>query len=344
MTRPKFSNTDGMRDDVGVADTISGTAQFDIDGLFALASAEPASVAPEHQQRVDQFVDFVGCLLGIVLSERQIGWLRTHTAEALAQPEGDEAALIDASIDAFRAVKDADHQTRHAWRQQNQPRFVEWIADGKDGLSPTLREWHTAAQQVLAKGRPPLTQEAAESWVELSTFASLIVQGKEPGTAAPQNLEGMIARLANEYQTLHPQQQLWIAFAPITLYEIRRSWPVMSAAERDALRGKLAAQFKLQPPQPASPPGAAVTFTPESALRPSRRASAWDRFRDDSSVESLQRQWAEAQERNDHQKAADLQRRIQIGLHQQAAAGAMLTNMMAMRHGILMKIADNLKA
>jgi len=338
MSRRKISNR-AISSDAGSVDS-----RFDVDGLFALASTEPANVAPEYEQRVDEFVDFVGCVLGIVLSDRQIEWLRTHTAEALANTASDEAEMIDASIAAFRAVKDADHRTRHAWRQENQPRFISWLTDSEDALSPTLREWHAAAQQVLVEDRPPLTREAAESWVELSTFASLIVAGKEPGTAAPQNLEGMIARVAREYQSLHPQQKLWIAFAPITLYEIRRSWPTMVGTERQALRDKLAAQFELQRSEPAAPSQTLTGAAPESAVKRPGRGSAWDRFRDDSSVESLQRQWAEAQERNDHRKAAELELQIQNGLQRQAEASAMLTNMMAMRHSSLMMIANNLKA
>jgi hypothetical protein len=315
---------------------------FDVDGLFALASRRPTNVAPEYRQRVEAFVDFVGCVLGIVLSERQIEWLRVHTAKALAEPESDAAELIEASIRAFQAVKDADHQTRFEWREENQPRFVAWIAESTDALSPTLHEWHEAAREVLADGRPPLTREAAESWAELSTFASRIVQGEEPDTAEPEDLEGMIDQLAGQYQALHPQEQLRIAFAPIALYEIRRGWPTMSRAERTVLRNTLASQFNLQS-EPAAPREELTAWTSSPSGQPRGAASGWDRFRDDSSVESLQRQLAEALERKDRRRANELQAKIQDALHRAEEAAATLTNLSAARHRSLMKVADNLK-
>jgi hypothetical protein len=71
--------------------------------------------------------------------------------------------------------------------------------------------------------------------------------------------------------------------------------------------------------------------------------SGWDRFRDDSSVESLQRQLAEALERKDRRRANELQAKIQDALHCAEEAAATLTNLSAARHRSLMKVADNLK-
>jgi hypothetical protein len=320
---------------------------LDVNALFALASAEATSVPPEYQATVDDFIDVVGCVLGIVLSERQIDWLRSRAMQALSQPDEGEAQIIESSVRAFQGVKAADAQVRHVWRQQNQAAFVQRIGQTQNALCQTLREWHTEAQKILAACHPPLTREAAESWAELSTCAVLIAQGKEPGTAAPQNLEAMIAQLARDYPALPSRQQLWIAFAPITLYEIRRSWPTLSVEQREVLRGQLAAQFGVQPAQPADPyqapvTSAAVTPRPPARTRP---ASTWDRFRqEDTSVEGLQRQWSEAQAAGDQQKASELQLKIQTALQQAAQASAMLTNIASMKHSMMMAVANNLKA
>jgi len=344
MTRPIFPDPSGTSEGVGASNASSATSGFDVDSLFELASMEAKSVPEEYQQHVEDFIDFAGCILGIVFSERQLAWLRGHIAEALADPGSNAANLIESSIEGFRSVKDADFKTHHAWREQNQPSFMKRISEAEDTLSQTLVEWHTAAQQVLVVGHPSLTREAAESWAELSTFAALIAQGKEPGTAVPKNLEAMIAQIANQYLNRNPQEQLQIAFAPLTLYEIRRSWPTMSADKREKLRSRLAAQFRLQA-QPRTgapqPPPIAVTPPPSQAAG---RSYGWDRFRDDSSVKSLQRQLKEATEEGDRSKAVELKRKIQEALQQEGEASSMLSNTMTMRHQMMMNIIGNLKA
>lgn len=342
MSASSYPGSSESRNRAGNPGATPAGMDFDIDALFALASTESVHVPPEYAQRVEEFIDFVGCILGIVLSDRQVAWLRTHLAEALAVPDGDETRFVAASLDVFRPVKDATADVRQQWRKENQPRFLEGIAGAGSALAKTIEEWYDAARQVLAEGNPPLTREAAESWAELSTFATLISQGKEPGTAAPASLEAMIAQLAKEYPTLHPQQRLWTAFAPITLYEIRRSWPTMSPASRDALRAKLAAQFDLQP-QAVKPAAPSIAPLPSTPAQSAPRKAGWDRFRDDSSIDSLQRQWAEAQEKGDRQKAADLDARIQKTLQSGAEASAMLSNLASLRMSMLRKTADNLR-
>ena len=317
---------------------------LDVNALFALASVETTNVPAPYQAKVADFIDFVGCVLGIVLSERQVDWLRTYAVKALSAPDGADAKIVESTIANFQAAKGADAAARHGWRQQNQGPFVQWIGNTQSEICQALRQWHADAQQVLAAAQPPLTREAAESWAELWTFAELIAQGKEPGTAAPENLEAVIAKLARDYPTLPQRQRLWIAFAPITLYEIRRSWPTLPAAERETLRRQLAAQFNIHvESEPAAPPSAAPA-PPAARPRRSAQPSSWDRFRQAAtSVEGLQQQWSEAQARGDQQEAARLQMEIQKSLQRAAESNAMLTNILSMKHSMAMAVANNLK-
>jgi hypothetical protein len=321
---------------------------LDIDALFGLAAKQTTSVPPAFQATVDDFIDFAGCVLGVVLSERQIDALRTAAVQSLSQAGSGDAQIIQSNVSAFQSLKSADAQTRHAWRQQNQAPFVAWLSQhqNESQILQLLAQWYAEAQQPIAAGQPPLTREAAESWAELSAFAVLIAQGKEPGAETPGNLEAMIAQLARDYPTLPPVQQLWMAFAPITLYELRRSWPAMSPPQREGVRMQLAKQFGIalgqtsqtstgyQPPSPVAAPPAT----------PGAPASNWEQFRqDDTSVAGLQQQWSEAKAKGDESKAAQLQLEVQKALQREASATAMLSNIASMRHSMMMAVANNLK-
>jgi hypothetical protein len=322
---------------------------LDIDALFGLAAKQTTSVPPALQSTVDDFIDFTGCVLGIVLSERQIDALRAALVQSLSEAGSADAQIIQSQVTAFQGLKSADAKTRHAWRQQNQAPFVAWLSqhEAESPISQLLAQWYAEAQQVITAGQPPLTREAAESWAELSAFAVLIAQGKEPGAETPGNLEAMIAQLARDYAALPPVQQLWMAFAPITLYELRRSWPTLSPPRREGVRMQLAKQFGIalgqtaqtsagyQPPSPVAPP-------PATSGAP---ASSWEQFRqDDTSVAGLQQQWSEAKAKGDESKAAQLQLEVQKALQREAAATAMLSNIASMRHSMMMAVANNLKS
>jgi hypothetical protein len=313
-------------------------AGFDIDALFGLAAKQDTSVPAELQPTVDDFVDFAGCILGVVLSDRQIDGLRKMAVQSLSQPGGAEAQLIQTQVAAFAAIKTADTGARHSWRQQNQGPFVAWMTQqaGGSAICQTLKQWYAEAQQVIAHGRPPLTREAAESWAELLMFAALIAQGREPGTAAPNNLEAVIAQLARDYPTLPAPQQLRIAFAPVALYELRRSWPRLSPHEREATRTQLARQFGI-----AVAPAAPAAHAPAASNAEPR----WGRFhQDDTSVDGLQRKWFEAKAQGDEQRAAQLQLDLQLALGRKKECMAMLSTIASNGHGIAMDIIRNSKA
>jgi hypothetical protein len=320
------------------------SAGLDVKALFGLASTQATTVPDEHQAQTEDFLDFVQSVLGVVLSERQLDLLRAHTVQALSSPEDEAANVIEENVAAFQSVKNADAQTRQTWRQDNQPGFVKRLGTLRGELFQTLRQWHGDAQKIIAAALPPLTREAAESWVELSTLAVLVAQGKEPGTAAPENLEAMIAKLAHDYAALPSQQRLWIAFAPIALYEIRRSWPTLSPESRETMRAQLAAQFGISMSDAAS---SSETKTADSpATPPVERLSTadWDRFRkEDSSVDGLQRQWSEALAEGDEHKAAELRAEIDKALQRQEQATQMLSNIASMRHSMMMAVVNNLR-
>ena len=353
------------------APSVAGPAVsgFDIDALFSLADDDGAhdDVPPALRALVDGFVDFAGCMLGITLSSQQVAALRAELVRSCADRESEIARAVDAAVASFQGVKGADIKARHAWRQQNQGTWLQQLARTTDPLCRMLAGWHAAATQVLAPGTPPLTREAAESWTELMTFAASASAGSDPSLEPP-DLEQQIARLAQGYSLLSQRERSLIALAPVTLYETRRAWSGLSADEKRATRARIAAQLgsagragpeAAPPPPPRTevpppPPPARTDSAPalrHAAVNPwltasprrERPASVQQAPTDESTLDRLTREFAEAQARGDHRKAADLQLQIQMELQKETARREMDSNIAKMFHDMRMKTIDNMK-
>jgi hypothetical protein len=319
---------------------------LDVNELFAPIPTLPAPARPAYQSSVDDFIDAIGCLLGIALSENQVGWLRLIATAALSGSGAqDQAESIRWIVQAFQEIKHGDSQARQNWRQLNQPAFLQWIRQNtRYLLACMLQGWYDEAQKILAPGSPPLTRAAAESCIELADFIVLVFQGKEPGAAAPKNLDALIAGVARDHPSKSPQQQAWTAASPITLYELRRSWPSLSPDQRDEVRHQLAAQLGVQTRRDPAPGHS----TPMAAVAAAQNTAEPDwhaRFGPaPGSLNDLQREWSEAQSSGDFQKAAELQLKIQNQLQQQTQAANMLSNIASMTHGMRKAVVNNLKS
>ena len=332
---------------------------LDVDALFALPAADVAIVQPEHQSSIDDFMEATAFLLRT--SQRQIEWLRNYAIESLSYKgtqyqwaKQQRVDTIESIVSAFRIVKKGDAQVRDAWLQQKEARFIEWVNEDRGDLAGLLRQWSRGAREALAPGQPPLTREAAESWAELS----LISTGTEPDAAAPTapNMQALIASLGQEYPALSQQQQAWIAFAPMALYELRRSWPALGSGERNVVRRQLSAKCAQVSQKPASSESPTFNAGNSPAAREAN-TSNFDRFRKtdpiaelsqrkwqtDPVIGALQQQWSEAQARGDFQKAAELQLAIQDTLHQNAEASAMLNKITSIKHDAAMNVWKGMK-
>ena len=110
------------------------------------------------------------------------------------------------------------------------------------------------------------------------------------------------------------------------------------------MRAQLAAQFGISISHAAT---SAETNTADSPPTPSVERSPeadWDRFRKtESSVDDLQRQWAEANAKGDDQKASELRAEIDKALQRQEQATQLLSNIASMRHAMMMSVVNNIR-
>jgi hypothetical protein len=315
--------------------TPTATSALDVDALFGLATPEP-EIPEQFRPLAEDFIDFAGCILGITLTDAQMAALRRELAPVFTSPSGPAARAVDAAVASFQPARNADVQSRHGWRQRNQLAYLQQLRGSDEPLSRMLLQWHVDATQVLAAGTPPLAREAAESWVELIAFASTARSGRNQSATLPADVETRIAHLAGDYPRLSARQRSMIALAPITLYELRRAWPAMSAAQREAAESQLETQLGVTlPPAPA----ATVTSPPPAAPPPQTRPPQTD----ETPLSRLTREFAEAQVRGDHQTAAKLQMQIQIELQNQTARLEMESSVAKMYHEMSMSIINNMK-
>jgi hypothetical protein len=319
-------------------------AAFDVAALFTLGSDEPEAVPSPLRGTVEDFIDFAGCVLGITFADRQIASLRTALVTALSDRGGDAARLVASAVESFQEVKSVDPQTRHAWRQRHQETYLQQLGRAQDPVSRLLSQWQAEARHVLAPGAPPLTREAAESWIELTAFASTPPRDGDPDIPPPSTLEADIARLAQGYTTLSFRQQSVIALAPITLYELRRAWPGLTPDQRRAAMSQLATQLGTRNDRAAATPA----IQPQAPAAPSTgvsREMAQPAASDvpGSTLDRLTREFAEAQARGDHQKVATLQVQIQMELQKETARLEMESNIAKMYHQMSMGIIGNMK-
>jgi hypothetical protein len=307
---------------------IAAAPGLDVGALFSLGASEP-DIPEAVRARADAFADFAGCILGITLTDAQLAAVRREVAHALGDPA---ATAIETALASFEPVRNVDVQRRHAWRQQNQPAYLRQLRAATDTISRTLLQWHADATQVLSVGPPPLTREAAESWVELTSFAAAAHAGMDHGTALPPDIDARIGLLAASYPRLTPQQRSMIALAPIYLYELRRAWPALSAPERMAAEAQLEKQLGAVPVAAAPPAAAPFVPKPIPALMsipmvPVQTNDATTTpAADESALTRLNREFAEAHARGDHQRAAKLQVQIQMELQNQSARLEMQSN------------------
>ena len=323
----------------------AATAVLDVDALFSLKD-EDVEITSQLRATIDDFVDCAGSLLGITFAERQITALRTFTMAALADRGSDAKARVEGAVRSFQPVKSADLRNRRAWRERTQAAFLHQVQQAEDELSKLLREWHAEASRILAAGTPPLTREAAESWVEIIGFAAAASPTGDLDISAPPNLEWDISRLAKEYPNLPLRHQALIALSPIALNELRRAWPGLSLDQRIAAAsqvsrnvnfvGNSSAPSRLVSNPPIVPVSSPSPSSNPPGPSPQQRIARSDA--DPSTLERLTREFATAQARGDHQKAAVLQMQIQTELQNQSALIEMKAAIAKSGHEILMSI------
>jgi hypothetical protein len=313
----------------------SSTQPVAAQGFSASALFDPGSVPSLDPQEalIEEFADFAGCILGATLSEGQLTSLHASGIEALSDES--TAAQIRQDVASFQAVRRAAVPARNLWRQQNQAEYLQTLRTRKDVISQLLLRWYGEAQRVLVGGMPPLTREAAESWVELEAFFAAISEGREPSPPAPQALEQAITRLVRSYPGMPAARRASIRHSPIGLLELKRAWPGLTPDERENVRTQLAATLG----SPAQAPAAETAGRTNSGTAQLRPRAAPARA-GESTLQRLRRELDEAQ---DPESKAKLHVQIQIEMQNEQARIELDNSIRQMYGKLSEKIIDNIK-
>jgi hypothetical protein len=88
---------------------------------------------------------------------------------------------------------------------------------------------------ILDYGPPPLTEEAADTALDLINFIAAQVRGTALIDFAPTVRPLWRQHLANSFQQLPPWTRNWYATAPQLMATIRAQWPLLDPMQRNAV-------------------------------------------------------------------------------------------------------------
>jgi hypothetical protein len=88
---------------------------------------------------------------------------------------------------------------------------------------------------ILNYGPPPLTEEAADTALDLIDFIRVQVQGVDPIRITPTFRRHWRQHLSNWYQQLPPSTRNWYATAPLLMHTIQTQWPLLDPMQRTAV-------------------------------------------------------------------------------------------------------------
>ena len=200
---------------------------------------------------------------------------------------------------------------------------------------------------VLAEGPPPLTQEAADSAIDVIDFMAAVVRGVDEIDVTPAVRSAWRTHLTTYYPMLNAADRYFFATADYALMAIRSGWLQLTDEQRNAYRQAWAQSLPsvLQFIAPVLQTAGAYQGVPVSAQTgpsafpqapPSGGAvSAADLYHE------IQEQQRAAEEEARQQGGIELEH--QVKLNNEAANIQMLTNMAQMRHQAMMAVANNLK-
>jgi hypothetical protein len=240
--------------------------------FFHWARAHPpdAQVPTHLRASVADFVDFAERLLAITLSPQQFCWLEAYALLALQRPTSSEARHVVSLVGQFQWLAGSASRSG-TWHRECQPTSLRMLSVNQDELSRTLTQWFLDAARVLAPGTPPLTQEVADSFLELQLLATCLARSRAGDPNVEQDPMGVIAALVERYPDYSVEQQLAIAETPTTLYDARRSWASLPEHQREQIGEHLIGVFGVALPHQQVMPSARPK--PVSGKYPARASS-----------------------------------------------------------------------
>ncbi|HSI36767.1 MAG TPA: hypothetical protein VK986_24490, partial [Tepidisphaeraceae bacterium] len=166
---------------------------------------------------------------------------------------------------------------------------------------------YDAAYPTLAKGsetlhEPALTADVAGAYAELVCFQANAVAGRDVYAVTPEARAAAGRGLATDYAALSGRMQYSLVLLHETLAETRLTWPMLTDAERAAVRQQWAAWFA-RPPAPAGGSAEALLEAAtvreradDAAYRKTPQAASWELIRIRAVAETERRGREEANE------------------------------------------------
>ncbi len=126
-----------------------------------------------------------------------------------------------------------------AWQEFGRQLYIYAQTEGKnDALGELIISLYDAKRNILVKGNPPLSQQTAESYVEMSTFVYEIVDNRKVFLTTKQKQE-LINDLSKNFPSYSRENQEQISQANALWGQLRYNWEHASKEEQENFRKEL---------------------------------------------------------------------------------------------------------
>lgn len=198
---------------------------------------------PLKRNILKSFQEMIEKSLNCLLNDEQKDTFQKNLINEWKSNEQSHASIIS-SQQMFYEIKDQikalpEEKQPFAWQEFGRQLYVYAQTEGKnDVLGQFVISLYHAKENILVEGNPPLSQQTAESYVEMSAFVYGITNQKQVNLSASQK-EQMISDLAKNFLSYPRETQEQISQANALWGQLRYNWKQANKEEQEAFRKEL---------------------------------------------------------------------------------------------------------
>jgi hypothetical protein len=198
---------------------------------------------PLKRSLVESFQEMIEKAVDCVLNDEQKKLFEKNLIDEWQKSKQSQEAILSSQkmfYEIKQQIRDLPEEKRSfAWQEFGRQLYVYAQTEGKnDPLGQLVINLYDAKQNILVKGNPPLSQQIAESYVEMSAFVYGLANQKQINLT-PKQKEDMISELVKNFSSYSSQTQEEISQANALWGQLRYNWKHANKEEQETFRGEL---------------------------------------------------------------------------------------------------------
>ncbi|MBI3181695.1 MAG: hypothetical protein HYZ28_06095 [Myxococcales bacterium] len=223
---------------------------------------------PLTEEVVGRFTEFFEWALDVQLTDEQRELVRQDLSDSWRKKDKESITGVLDTVARQKDFAQLSRTDRELVRQQLTTELIDELRKTpNDPLARWVLQVYESAHQPIAEGRPPLTRQSADAFVEVLCFMVSEALGSsfKPDRALK---DAWAASLAKDYPGFSEEQKQQITRMPLYWAAVRSTWPKLPKEEQKKYRAQWGEGVKALWPQQASPAAPAEGAT---AARPAER-------------------------------------------------------------------------